>query len=139
MIHHFRIRSQTTTEALKFVRGVLHEVRFTARLSLFHGPYTTGDLARSLDIDGPYADGSRVYGNVGSSLAYAASVESGARPHVIRPNAPKTRLKFYWRKVGRVVYPASVWHPGQRGKKYLHHAAQVTARRHNMLIVHYDV
>lgn len=139
VIHHHRARRESNEAGIKFVRRVLHEIRFNARLILFHGPYTTGHLAQRLDVDGPFVEGGRIHGNVGSRLPYAASVEGGARPHIIRPRPPKTRLKFYWRKVGRVVTPALVRHPGQRGKGYLHHAAQIAARRHNLLIVFYDV
>lgn len=126
--------------AYRFIRSVLHEIRFQARLTLFHGPYTTGRLAQSIEIKGPYIEpGHHVHGSVGSDLPYAAVVEKGARPHLIFAIPPKTRMRFYWRRVGRIVHPEKVRHPGMRGKGYLKNAAQIAARRHNMLMVIYDV
>jgi len=57
------------------------------------------------------------------------------------PSVPRNarRLRFYWRKVGRVVSLPVVHHPGQRGKNYLLQAAQSVARRHNMLIIIRDI
>lgn len=44
----------------------------------------------------------------------AATTNSGARPHVIRARRAKM-MRFYWPKVGRVVYFRSVNHPGNKG------------------------
>jgi hypothetical protein len=140
VIHHMAAHRESDQAAYRFVRSVLHEIRFQARLTLFHGPYTTGRLAQSIEIKGPYIEpGRRVHGSVGSDLSYAAVVEKGARPHLIFPIPPRKYMKFYWRRVGRVVYPDKVRHPGMRGKGYLRNAAQVAARRHRMLLIIYDV
>lgn len=78
-------------------------------------------------------------------MNYAAAVEGGAglwgpraSKYVILPRN-KRYLRFYWRKVGRIVTLPSVRHPGQRGKNYLQRAAESAARRHNMLIIIRDV
>jgi len=140
VIHHLQARSESDAAAFKFVRAVCREIQFQARLDLFQGPYTTGHLARSIKINGPFIEpGQRVIGEVGSDLPYAAVVEKGARRHYIFPNPPRTHLKFYWRRVGKVVYRRLVDHPGMRGKGYLAKAARIAARRHNMLVIIYDV
>lgn len=140
VIHHLKLRQETDTDAYKFVRAVLREIRFQARLEVTVGPYTTGRLARSINEKGPFiTPGVRVTGEVGSDLPYAAAVEKGARRHMIFPNPPRTSLKFFWRRVGRTVHPERVRHPGMRGKGYLAKAAQIAARRHNMLLIIYDV
>lgn len=133
VIYHSRARRQTAEHAERFVRRVLREIAFNARINASHGPYTTGRLARSIRAEGPRADFNIVKGTVGSELSYASAVEGGARPHLIFPIPPKTYMRFYWRKVGRTVYLDKVRHPGQRAKNYLSDAAQVAARRHNMI------
>jgi hypothetical protein len=138
VIHHYRAQAESADEAVKFLRKVLHEIRFNARLHLFHGPYTTGHLASTLVVDGPTRSPGRVSGAVRATAPYARFPESGAKPHIIRPRPPKKRLRFYWRRVGRVVRPPLVHHPGQRGKHYLLEAARTAARRHNMILVVYE-
>ena len=140
VIHHLKLRQETDTDAYRFVRAVLREIRFQARVEVSSGLYTTGRLARSIQENGPFVTpGVSVTGEVGSDLPYAAAVEKGARPHHIFPNPPRTTLKFFWRRVGRVVHPRMVRHPGMRGKGYLAKAARIAARRHNMLLIIYDV
>jgi hypothetical protein len=138
VIHYAQARRESQQDAVRFVRKVLHEIRFIARLSVSHGPYTTGRLAQSIRARGPFiSPGSRVRGEVGSDLAHASIVEGGARPHLIFPIPPRTHMKFYWRRVGRVVYPEKVRHPGQRGKGYLAEAARTAGRRYNLRVIIY--
>lgn len=140
IIHHLKARNEADNDTLIFIRKVLREIRFIARLTVSHGPYTTGALARSIQIKGPFLEpGARVHGEVGSPLSYAAVVEKGARRHIIVPIPPRKYLRFYWRKVGRVVYLEKVRHPGQRGKGYLKEAARTIGRRYNLTVVIYDV
>ena len=138
VIHKALAKRESHTAATKFLRQVLNEMRIQARINLFHGPYTTGRLARSLYIHGPRSLPGRVSGEVGTFLEYAMAVEEGAVRHIIRPRG-NYRLRFYWRKVGHEVQFWSVNHPGQRGKGYLLNAARTVARRHNMIVVSYDV
>lgn len=140
-IYHSRARRESNEAAEDFVRQVLREIAFQARLHLVFGPYTTGALAASLRTKGPFMEFGRVGGSVGSDLNYASAVEGGAglygpkgSKYVIRPRRAKA-LRFYWRKVGRVVSLPVVHHPGQRGKNFLLKAAQSVARRHNMLVI----
>lgn len=140
-IYHQRARRESDKAATKFVRERLREIQFQARLHVAFGPYTTGNLARSIRTDGPYIEFGRVEGSVGSSLPYAAAVENGAGlwgpRHTKYPIYPvrARHLRFFWRKVGRVVTLPDVSHPGQRGKDYLRKAAESVARRHRMLII----
>ena len=138
VIYRAVAKRESTADATRFLRQVLNEMRIQARINLFHGPYTTCDLARSLYIHGPRQLPGRVSGEVGSFSEYALAVEEGAQRHYITPrgNYP---LRFYWRKVGREVALWRVNHPGQRGKRYLYRAAETVARRHNMIVVVYDV
>ncbi len=138
VINHIRAMHESDQDTYRFMRKVLHETRYIARLSVSHGPYTTGRLARSIEAKGPVIQpGFRVSGQVGSELAYADSVEGGAIPHLIYPRPPKTRLRFYWRKVGRIVTPGVVRHPGQRGKGYLAEAARTVGRRYGLRVIIY--
>ena len=138
VIHHTRARGETDAHASRFVRKVLRDMRFIARLVVASGPYTTGALARSIIDRGPFIEpGRRVTGSVGSNLPYARVVEEGASPHLIFPIPPHTYMKFYWRKVGRVVYLDKVRHPGMKGKGYLAEAARVIGRRYNLRVIIY--
>jgi hypothetical protein len=51
-----------------------------------------------------------------ASIAYTAPqaeyTERGTEPHVIEPGRPPDALRFYWPKVGDVVFLARVIHPG---------------------------
>ena len=136
VIFHTIARQQADEVTLRFMRKVLREMRFIARLAVSHGPYTTGNLAKSLKERGPFIEpGSLIRGEVGSELVYARAVEDGAVAHMIYPIPPKTYLKFYWRKVGmRVAFPR-VRHPGQRGKGYLAEAARTIGRRYNLRVI----
>lgn len=134
-----RVSQQAT---VRHVRQILREIRIRARITASHGPYTTGRLAQSINIDGPYIEINRVRGSVGSSLRYAELVNSGAGLHgplgskyLIRPRPPKRYLRFYWRRMGRTVALTQVRHPGQQGKRYLTDALREVARRHNLRVV----
>lgn len=136
VIHHLLARRESDQDAFVFIRKVLKEMRFIARLRVAAGPYTTGNLARSINYKGPFVEpGRRVNGSVGSDLPYALVVEDGARPHLIFPIPPHTNMKFYWRKVGRIVYPDKVRHPGMEGKGYLAEAARTISRRYNLRVI----
>jgi len=137
VIHYVLADREATESAMRFIRKAVREMRFIARLGASHGPYTTGRLAQSIQQRGPYLEGLVIRAQVGSDLFYARMVNSGARPHLIFPIPPRKYMKFYWRRVGRVVYPDKVRHPGQRGKGYLEEAARTIGRRYNLRVVIY--
>jgi hypothetical protein len=112
----------------RLVRQVLDDTELGARARLLTGPYTKGHLATKGRKEVEVRAG-QIEGRVIFRAPYARSVNSGARPHKIRPHGDYP-LRFFWRKVGHVVRFSSVNHPGQKGKGYLTEALEVAARRH---------
>jgi|SoiMetStandDraft_2_1073263.scaffolds.fasta_scaffold00898_5 hypothetical protein len=136
-IHHLQAQATSELHALRLVRTVCREIQFRAKVTASTGPYTTGRLAQSINTEViPVPTGVR--GRVGSNLKYAASVQGGAGAHKIYPHRPPSALRFYWRKVGHVVYFYSVNHPGQPGKHYLTDSLKEIARRHRMRYIVFD-
>lgn len=74
---------------------------------------TTGRLKRSLKKRGPFIKVTKVDGIVGSSLAYADSIERGAKPHVIAARF-QPDLVFYWQRQDVTFVGRYVNHPGVR-------------------------
>lgn len=78
-------------------------------------PVDTGELANSIKVSarqtGP--ETFTITAETGD-LIQANTTNTGARPHIIRARRART-LAFYWPKVGRVVHPVFVRHPGNRG------------------------
>lgn len=62
-------------------------------------------------------------------LVQARTTNTGARRHVIRARRAPT-LRFYWPKVGRVVTPIRVRHPGNKGSRWW----DKTVRRHSVIL-----
>jgi hypothetical protein len=58
---------------------------------------------------------------------YAPSIDTGARPHIIRPRNAKV-LRFFSKKAGRVVFARFVRHPGNRPYKFLYNATDAAYR-----------
>jgi len=77
-------------------------------------PKKTGRLAASISVDkGRGVSGIQAtIGAHGKGLGYAMYMEEGTRPHSIRPRNPAGFMKFYWPKVGHVVWFKHVSHPG---------------------------
>jgi len=69
-----------------------------------------------------------IWTEIGSDRPYALYVESGTKPHTIRPRNG-THLVFHWRKIGRVVRMTSVSHPGNRAYRYLENGLVVAFTR----------
>jgi hypothetical protein len=136
-INHFEAERVSHREAMKLVQEVVREVRTGAFRILLTGPYTTEKLAFGLETEIQVLPGA-VRGKVGINghrFPYAAAVEGGAAPHIIRPHPPRRYMKFYWRKVGDVVFFEKVHHPGQRGKGYLRIPLEKAALRHGMRLI----
>lgn len=83
-------------------------------------------------------------GRVGSRLKYAASVEEGASPHIIRARAlglgnglyrSGRFLHFFWYKRGHWMVTRSVRHPGQKGKHYLQNALIYVGKRRGFRVI----
>lgn len=77
--------------------------------------------------------GSRVRLRVSANTPYARFVHDGTRPHAIYPRRAKA-LRFYWPRVGRVVYRKRVWHPGYRGNPFLRDAVAEELSKGNIRV-----
>lgn len=53
-----------------------------------------------------------------ANTPYASYIELGTKPHIIKARSGK-RLKFFWEKVGKTVYPLAVHHPGTKATHFL--------------------
>lgn len=150
-INNFEVRTITTLGGKRLCRRVMDEVFDEARRITLKGPYVTGQLANSLYKDGPHVAGKDVFGEVGASADHAVIVHDGAEIHDIFPKSARQfyrffdrsrpQLKFFWRRIGRVIYlphipgaPSRIGrsHPGQKGKKFLTNPLREAAARHNM-------
>lgn len=140
-LNNYQVRVTSLDAGARLINRAVDDVRRGARLILEQGEYTEGKLLTGIESQVRYT-AYTIIGRVGISgrrFPYAASVESGAERHIISARPPKTRLKFYWRRVGRVVFPAYVHHPGQTGKAYLRGPLAAAALRYNMRYVPYDL
>ena len=89
--------------------------------------YATGEMASTI--------GSRVTmtdrtpeGRVRVGTDHALFVIKGTRPHIIRPTTPGGRLRFFWHRVGHVVYAKVVHHPGTAANNFMWRAMERTFR-----------
>jgi hypothetical protein len=64
------------------------------------------------------ASGARLVARVYNDRPYAAAVHFGARPHPIVARRAKF-LRFFWPKVGHVVFFRRVNHPGNKSMPFL--------------------
>lgn len=147
VFYRLELEKTSLDEALRLVTELMEDVTLAAKVIAASGSYATGHLADSIDMDGPRIEGRLVVGSVGSNLSYASVVHDGSPRHKIFPKAAKgvwrfgdrrrPQLKFYWRRLGRVVYfphiPASYntlgySHPGFKGKHYLSGPLRVIGR-----------
>jgi len=136
-INNLEANRHSVAAARELVDDVLRDARAIATNILSVGPYTSESLLTGLESE-VVVEGNRISGKFGISgrrFIYAAAVERGAAPHIIRPRPPRKKLRFYWRRVGRVVYPSLVHHPGQEGKRYLRSALLIAGTRHGMRVV----
>lgn len=97
-------------------------------------PVDTGRLRASIRLESRRSLGFRTIYTVGSDVEYAAMVNDGTRPHIIRPtNGRPSRsnpnrpgmLKFT--VGGRTVYARLVHHPGTRPQPFLDRALREVA------------
>lgn len=84
----------------------------------------TGRLRASIREESRRTIGLRTIVTVGSDVEYAAAVNDGTRPHIIRPKNAKA-LRF--RVGGRIVYARVVHHPGTRARPFLDRALRDVA------------
>lgn len=77
----------------------------------------TGELDAAIHVRAVGA-GPRYRLHAEADVIHAATTNTGARPHVIRPRRVGGKLVFYWPKAGKVVALSSVNHPGNRGSHW---------------------
>lgn len=84
----------------------------------------TGRLRASIRIEARRTATLRSKFTIGSDVEYAAFVNDGTRPHIIRPRRAQA-LRF--RIGGRIVYAKVVHHPGTRARPFLDKALREVA------------
>lgn len=90
-------------------------------------PVRTGRLRSSIRADPPRIFSLRGSVTVGSDLEYAAFVNDGTKPHIIRPRRAKV-LRF--NVGGQTVFARVVNHPGTKARPFLDRALrEVAAQR----------
>lgn len=77
-------------------------------------PHKTYELRNSISVQ-TFRSGATSFRIVAEApVVQAATTNTGARPHIIRPRRAKV-LSFYWPKAGARVALRFVNHPGNRG------------------------
>ena len=87
-------------------------------------PVRTGRLRSSIRADPPRIFSFRGSLTVGSDLEYAAAVNDGSRPHIIRP---RTKQVLRFQVGGQTVFARVVHHPGTKGVHFLDRALREVA------------
>lgn len=78
-------------------------------------PTRTHSLQRSISAD--YLGGG--HWTISASSPHAKFVHEGTRPHLIRVRPGKGSMRFQWQRVGGVVFPVVVKHPGTAPNPFL--------------------
>jgi hypothetical protein len=114
------LTNASRTELKEAGRQVVNRAKILA-------PVRTGRLRSSIRAGDPRIFSLRGSLTVGSDLEYAAAVNDGSRPHIIRPRS-KQVLRF--NVGGRIVFAKVVHHPGTKGTHFLDRALrEVAAQR----------
>jgi hypothetical protein len=154
-VHYIIDWPKVTFESYERARTLLEitlaEAKIVARRNVLYRKYPRaypGASVKAIGLgDAMYSDmqrtGKGYTGKIGNRLSYAASVEHGAAPHVIRPrvrgigNGRYVRggyLYFYWWNRGYFVKTRKVYHPGQTGKHYLRDALISVGKRRGFAV-----
>lgn len=137
-LNKFDIRRFSVRATTKVVEKVTKEIVALAKIEA-RGPYSTGHLASTIG-QRVWVVGSTVRAEITVGAWYATIAHNGARPHPIHPIDPNGYMRFFWRKVGHVVYfkrPHIRRHPGYAGKHYLSGPAERVGRRNRFIVVTY--
>jgi len=113
----FRRGFKAATKGLKF-NSEAELIRFAYNVrnkAIVHCPVDTGRLRNSIGILGQGRDEKGFYIKVGTKVEYAAVVEFGSRPHVIRAKKAKVLAN---KKTGQ-VFGKEVNHPGTSAQPYM--------------------
>ena len=114
------IRGASRNELEQAARQVVNRAKVLA-------PVDTGRLRASIRVEARRTFTLRSVYTIGSDVEYAAMVNDGTRPHVIRP---RNRQVLRFRVGGQVVFARVVNHPGTRARPFLDRALrEVAAQR----------
>lgn len=123
-----RIRLDRAALSRSLSRASRSELEIAARQVMNRAkvlaPVDTGRLRASIRIESRRSLGFRTIYTVGSDVEYAAFVNDGTRPHVIRPRRAQV-LRF--NVGGQVVFARVVNHPGTRARPFLDRALREVA------------
>jgi HK97 gp10 family phage protein len=121
-------RKELAAQAQPIMRRVYHKLtRRTVENAKVEAPVKTGRLRASIKEEAEHAFGEMsVRGGVSANTPYALFVHQGTRPHFIYARRASA-LRFFWPRVGRVVYFKHVHHPGTKPRPFLLHAAEEAA------------
>ena len=115
-----QLRGASRSELETAARQVVNRAKALA-------PVDTGRLRASIRIEGRRTLALRTVYTVGSDVEYAAMVNDGTRPHVIRS---RTKQVLRFQVGGRVVFARVVNHPGTKARPFLDRALrEVAAQR----------
>ena len=118
-------RAQLNRQMTNASRSELREAsRQVVNRAKVLAPVRTGRLRSSIRAEPPRIFSLRGSVTVGSDLEYAAMVNDGTRPHVIRP---RTKQLLRFQVGGRTVFAKVVNHPGTRPNPFLDRALREVA------------
>ena len=112
-----QLRGARRSELETAARQVMNRAKVLA-------PVDTGRLRASIRIEARRDFAFRSVYTVGSDVEYAAMVNDGTRPHIIRPRRAQA-LRF--RVGGRIVFARVVHHPGTKPNPFLDRALREVA------------
>lgn len=118
------------SELSRIIRGASRQELETASRQAVNrarvlAPVDTGRLRSSIRVEARRTITLRSVYTIGSDVYYAAYVNDGTRPHIIRPRRPGGVLRF--QAGGRTVYARVVHHPGTRARPFLDRALREVA------------
>jgi hypothetical protein len=120
-----KLTAESVAEKRAMMRGLGRRYVVIAK---DEAPKKTGGFARGIRFRS-FSTGSGVAGG-GVSVGFTVStpqplgkwIIEGTKPHEITPKRPGYPLRFFWEKVGKVVYTYRVSHPGTKPNPFIERA-----------------
>lgn len=125
-IHRENLSREFIPIGRRAVNEVAHDIETEAKRRV---PVRTGHTratirAHEARVRGPFTISAEV-----TAGGAAEFLEKSTRAHIIRARRAQA-LRFYWPRVGRVVFFKSVHHPGTQAHPFMTEAAAIVAARH---------
>jgi len=116
-------RFDKATEEMKeekrvMIRGLGR--RFVA-IAREEAPKKTGKFASGIRFR-TYVQGDRVGFTSSTPQPLGKFIIEGTKPHAIEPKGPGYPLRFFWEKIGKVVFTYHVNHPGTKPNPFIERA-----------------